>query len=118
MAQEYFFFTGGTGLIPGWGTKIQHAGLCACLSQRKKKQTNLISDACERHKQAGNGAMTQELDRLHFYSQRKNGDGRRPPSSSFLGRCQASIISSSSTSSGGDFCLIVAQSAQPVMVLR
>ena len=92
---------GGTGLIPGLGTKIQHAGLCACPLQKKEKTKKLISNACERYKQAGKGAMPQELDRLHFYSQRKNG----------------AIISSSSTSSGGDFCLVVAQLAQSVMVL-
>ena len=49
------------------------------------------------------GAPPQELSGLQFYNQRRSQKGRKPLSSSFLSRCHASIVSSSSMSGGGGF---------------
>ena len=49
------------------------------------------------------GAPPQELSGLQFYNQRRSQKGRKPLSSSFLSRCHASIVSSSSMSGGGVF---------------
>ena len=46
-----------------------------------------------------------------FYNQRKAGRGRRPPFPSFLSRCHASLISSSSSLSRGVFLSLHGQAA-------
>ena len=50
------------------------------------KETVLALDTCERYKEAGKGMLRWELSGLHFCNQRKSGEGRKPPSSSFLSR--------------------------------
>ena len=63
----------------------------------------------------GEGAGPRELSGLQFIIKGKVGRGRRPPSSSFLSRRHASIISSSSGLGRGVFLSLHGQ-ARTVMV--
>ena len=61
-----------------------------------------ISIRCTWEIQVGSkGVPCWELRGLQFYNQRRSGEGRGPPSSSFLSRRQASIIRPSSPSGRG-----------------